>query len=178
MNTASRYAKAWMEEALQNGSVDEALRDIATITSTVDGSRDLSLFLKNPIHSRGVKQSVLDEIFKGKVSTQTMNVLNLLVAKGRVGELHAICTSFTSQHQKASGIVEASVSSPIALSQDEQNAVAKALETSLKKRVILTAHVDPSLIGGIKVRIGDQVVDGSVRHQLDVLRDRFTTQDA
>ena len=178
MNSATRYAKAWMDETLEKGSIEEALSDIETLMATLDGSRDLDLFLKNPIHSRLLKKSILVEIFAGKVSEETIKLIELLILKGRVGELYAICQTYKSLHQKASDIVEAEITSALELTQKDLESLKEALQSSLGKTVVPSLNVDPSIIGGIKVRIADQVVDGSVKHQLDVLRKRFTVEEA
>ena len=175
---ARRYAQALTEEAQSTGQLDAADADVALLAETLDGSRDLRLALTSPIVPTAKKRAVLDRLFAGKVSDLTARFLRLLVEKQRDDQIPEILEAYRALRDERTGTVEATVRTARPLSPDEADRLKAALEARSGKTVRMDLRVDPSLIGGLVVRLGDVVYDRSVRHQLDTLRGQLAQRAA
>lgn len=170
---ARRYALALYGEAQDKNAVDRIDEDMAVLGETLSGSRDLVAFFESPVVAREKKEAVVGRLFDGKVSDVTLRFLRLLVEKEREDMIVAITDAYGTLRDERIGIVEAHVKTARPLGYDETQELEKALEARTGKQVRMKMDVEPSLIGGLVVRIGDQVYDRSVQHQLDQLRDQF-----
>ena len=103
------------------------------------------------------------------------NLLRLVVDKNRESELPGIYRAFVQLVEQAQGLVHVEVVSAVALTAPLQEALRAKLESSLQKTVELTLNVDPEILGGLRLRIGDRIADASVRHRLEKLRELLIT---
>ncbi|MDR9387826.1 MAG: ATP synthase F1 subunit delta [Balneolaceae bacterium] len=168
-----RYAKAWL------GSVDSSkhvvlLEDVETVLSTLKESRELVLFIGSPIHENKVKMSVLKEIFGSHVSADTMGLMELLVQKNRTALLQDVCFAVKKQIRDKQGILDVFIDTSTPLSDEVVRSMVSSLESVTAKRVEPTLQVDESLIGGVRIRMGDQVIDGTLKAQLETLRSQLS----
>ncbi len=168
-----RYAKAWL------GSVDSSkhsvlLGDVETVDSTLRESRDLSLFIGSPIHENKLKLSVLKEIFSSHVSGEMMGLIELLVQKNRTELLHDVCLAVKKQIRDDQGILDVYIDSSTPLSNEVVDSVVSSLESATSKKVEPVFQVDESLLGGVRIRLGDQVIDGTLKAQLETLRSQLS----
>jgi F-type H+-transporting ATPase subunit delta len=168
-----RYANALMGLALDGKSVDSVAADLEDIRSTLRQSRELRLLLGSPIVSVSRKGAVLKELFERRVRPITMAFISLLLEKHREYLLEHIVEQFLSQRDVQEGIVTAEVASTVDLTPSQRKELARELERYTRKRVRLQYSRDESLVGGLYVRIGDTVLDASVRNDLIRLRERF-----
>lgn len=175
---ARRYAQALTEEAQKAGSLDAVDADVALLTETLGGSRDLRQALTSPVVSHPKKLAVLESLFGPRVSDLTLRFLRLLVEKQRDGQIPSILDAYRTLRDERTGTVEADVRSAKPLSADEADRLKAALESRTGKTIRLRITPDPALIGGLVVRVGDVVYDRSVRHQLDQLRDQLAERAA
>ena len=175
---ARRYAQALTEEAQKAGSLDAVDADVALLTETLDGSRELRQALTSPVVSHPKKLSVLTSLFGERVSDLTLRFLRLLVEKQRDGQIPSILDAYRTLRDERTGTVEADVRSAKPLSADEADRLKAALEARTGKTIRLRITPDATLIGGLVVRVGDLVYDRSVRHQLDQLRDQLAERAA
>ncbi len=170
---AERYALALFEAAEQLDKVDLIFGDMEAIGMTLAGSRELRSLLASPVVKPDVKSRVLEEIFKKQISKETMSFITLLVKKQREGLLAETTVEFRSLYEMKRGVLNASVESAVELREEERNEITTKLETMLGKKVTPTFTVDPAIRGGFVARIGDTLIDASLRHQLEVLREQF-----
>ena len=170
---ARRYAQALFEEAKQSGNVEQVDEDVDLIRDSLDGSRELVLVFESPIIPREKKESIVKELFKSRVQPVTLHFLQLLIEKKREDLFPAVVRAYGDLRDRQLGIVEARVRAAVGLDEAERERLGAALERRTGKRVRLEVDVDPDLIGGLVVRIGDTVYDSSVRHQLGVLREQL-----
>lgn len=170
---ARRYAQALYEEAQQHGRVEAVDQDMDLIRETLDGSRELVLFFESPILTREKKETVVQELFEGHVQPTTLHFIRLLVEKKREDLLPSVVRAYRALRDAEQGIVEAKARTAHPLSDAEQKALTQALEKLTGKRIRLQVEQDATLIGGVVVRVGDTVYDGSVRHKLASLRERL-----
>lgn len=170
---ARRYALALYQEAQEKGVADRIDEDMDALRETLAGSAELVSLFRSPIVPRPKKEAVLGRIFEGKVHDLTMRFIRLLVEKEREELLPVVVAAYATLKDERLGIVEAHVRSAKPLGFDEAEALRKALESRSGKKVRMKMDVEPSLVGGLVVRIGDKVFDRSVRHQLHVLSAQF-----
>lgn len=172
---AKRYAKALLEIAEESKKLDKITQDIQTIDSLIKISRDIQLFLKSPIIKEEKKKEIIREIFSdGKIDPVTLRFILLLVDKNREGLLHDITKAYQDLYDEKMGIVNAEVVTVIEIDEDEKKKVEqKILELTGANKVKATYKVDPTIIGGIVIKIGDRVYDGSIRRKIYLLREQL-----
>ncbi len=167
VQAARRYAQAAFAIASDNGTVDlwrAELNDVASVLA----ESGLAPVLANgriPVDQRvALVERALD------VSVLVLNLARLLVLKGRSQEARAVATAFTRMADKAAGIEHAEVTTAVALDAAQLAAIEEQLSRSLGKTVQARSSVDPAIIGGVVVRVGDRLLDGSIRTRLKELR--------
>ena len=170
---ARRYARALYDEAEHLGLTEEVGRDMDAVRSTVADSRELRIFLANPTIPREKKRSIVGTLFQGHVGDLVLRFLQLVVDKGRESMLQSMAEAYVAMRDVRTGIQEVRAATAVPLSESERGMLTEALEQFTGKRVRLLTDVDPRLLGGIVVRVGDEVRDGSIRHRLAVLRERL-----
>jgi F-type H+-transporting ATPase subunit delta len=175
---ARRYAQALTEEAQSQGALDVADADVALLAETLEGSRDLQFALTSPVVPAHKKRAVLDRLFGDNVSDLTLRFLRLLVEKQRDDQIPEILAAYRQLRDERTGTVEATVRTARPLSSSEAERLKGALEARSGKTVRMDLRVEPALIGGLVVRLGDVVYDRSVRHQLDSLRGQLAQRAA
>jgi len=168
---AARYAKSLLDLAQEQGTLPAIKQDMDLLASVMAGSRDLRLLLRNPIVKHDKKLAILTAIFGGKVSETLMRFFQILTSKNREAALEHIGDEFLAQYNAQQGVQVAEVTSATALSAEARAEVERLVrqQTGLTQ-VSLTEKVDPSLIGGFVLRVGDQQLDDSVRGGLRRLR--------
>lgn len=170
---ARRYAKALLDLAKERDEVDAVLEDISSIDQTLKGSRELTLFLQNPIINYDDKQAVLEKLFANQSEEVTNLFLKLLVRKNRINILDQIAEAFIDRYNEFAGIIKIGATVAYELSDAQRNELQQKLEAKTGKKVDLAVEVDASVMGGMAVRIDDTVVDGTVKNQLKDLENQL-----
>lgn len=170
---ARRYAQALYQEAEAAGKADQIDEGVQSLQESLDASRELDQFFRSPIISREKKAAVIGTLFDGKVDPLIVRLMRLLVQKGREDILPSVVRQYAELRDERLGLVEALVKTAMPMEYDETESLRQVLETRTGKKVRLRIEVEPEMIGGVVVRIGDLVYDGSVRHQLSTLREQF-----
>jgi F-type H+-transporting ATPase subunit delta len=165
LTAAKRYAKALYEVAAESGITEQAIAELKEAV-TVLAHPELELVLSHPNIDANVKTDLLLRIFEGKVSEAVLNLLRLLVERKRVLLIPAVCDEFVRIAGEALGRTEAVVYSPMPLSEQETASIQARFGAVTGKTIQVTNIVDQSLLGGIKVRIGDTLYDGSLSGKL------------
>lgn len=170
---AKRYAQALFDESVRMGQTEAVDADMSVVDDSLTGSTELLKFFQSPIISREKKASVVKGLFEGRVSTRTLEFMQLLVSKRREDVFPEIVAAYRELRDEQLGVVSASARSAKSMSSEDEQQLRSAVERMTGKRVRLDVVIDPSLIGGVVVQVGDTVYDGSVRNQLATLRARF-----
>ncbi|NGM66327.1 F0F1 ATP synthase subunit delta [Sphingobacterium sp. SGR-19] len=173
---ASRYAKSLLDLAQEQGQLDAVKGDIDGVISVLKSNSELLAILKNPIIKGDKKRNILAAIFEGKINSVILSFFYILVNKGRAGILLDIAQEFVREYNETKGIVKASVTSATALSEPNLTELQKIIADEIKADVILKNMVDPSLIGGFVVRVGDRQMDASIAGKLSKLEKHFAAQ--
>lgn len=170
---ARRYAQALNEQAAQTGVLEQVDADIDLISNALADSRELRAFFGSPIISRDKKGQVVKALFSDRIQKITMTFVELLVSKRREGVFPAIVSSYRDLRDVQLGIKAVSVRTAYELSGQDRASLETALQSLTGKQVRLETRVDASIMGGMIVRVGDTVYDGSISNQLATLRERL-----
>jgi F-type H+-transporting ATPase subunit delta len=173
VNTADGYAAAFLEVAKAEGALGTVGRELATFADTMVSSAQLSQTLTDQAIPVARRQGVVESLLGTKAHPVTANLVSLVVGAGRAKELPAIAQAFLARSATDAGRESGEVRSAYPLSQDQQMALTQAVEKSTGKKVELTFLVDPTVLGGIVTRVGDTVIDGSIKSRLSLLRARI-----
>lgn len=173
VRVARRYARALFEVALNQQRLQQTADDLNALRGAMERFSELRTFFYSPLIPRDRKIARLREAFSGQVQPHTLRLLELLVEKRREKFLEAVCHEFQRLQEAHQGVVRATIESAVPLTTDEQNALVQKLEQSTGKRIIPTFEVNPELIGGVRVQMGDYQIDGTLRGALDRLRDHI-----
>ncbi len=167
-----RYAKALILIGQEDGQAEAYNDELAAMVGLFDSQDGFESALVNPLIKKGDrKQLLLAVIGATKVSDIMKSFLTLLFDKGRIGFLRDIASYYKDMADELKGVVKASVISATELSEDAVNKIKESLSKKTGKTVVLNVEQDPSLIGGVVTKIGDLVLDGSVKTQLINMRE-------
>ncbi len=166
---AKRYAEALYSVASERNQVDSVEKELVSILDVFNSHPELMNVLEHPGISIDAKKKQVAELFQGRVSDLVLNFLNLLFDRRRQDAIAEIGATYVELADAARGRIKAEVESAVQLSDEELNALKSKLGVN-GKQVEFAAKVNPSLIGGLKVRIGDRVLDYSVTGQLERFR--------
>mgnify|MGYP000870573627 CR=1 FL=1 len=166
MELGRKYAKAIFELACEDDKLKEYGADLAKVQQLYTQCPELKAYLCNPNIQPEEKKSLLREVFEGGVQEMVLNFLLLLVDKRRMMVFDAIHAIFGQLSNEKLGIAVADVTTVDALTSAQLKELTEKLERITGKQVSLREHRDPSLIGGVVVRIGDRRIDGSIKGRL------------
>lgn len=168
---AKRYAQAVFELATEQGTIERWNDDLA-ILDALAADEDLAAFFANPGKSESEKIEVLDDALKG-AQPEARRLGQMLVRRRRLPIIPEMVEAYREAVLAHSGVVVAKVTTAIELGVDGEQQVKDQLSTLFGKEVVLKTEVDPSLIGGLVVRVGDNLIDGSVSNSLRRLHERL-----
>jgi F-type H+-transporting ATPase subunit delta len=170
---ARRYAGALFEAARGQDVIDRVESDLGLVTYSLQTMPRLREVMAHPLIPPKGKKDIVAEIFRDEIEDITLRFLYLLINKRREEILEEVESEFVRFANDFRGILPALVISAVPLTLDEQSRLRAGLQESTGKRVELQLEEDPSLVGGLCVRIGDTVIDGSVKGYLASLRERL-----
>ena len=168
---SNTYGEALFELAVEEGKEDVFLDEIVVIRQAIRENPDFSRLMEHPQILKEQKLEVLENVFNGRISDELMGFLSLIVTKDRYDDIDSILEYYVNGIKALKGVGVASVKSAAELSDNLKKEIEKKLlETTSYKSMEIDYSVDPELIGGIVIRIGDRVVDNSVQTKLNKLQ--------
>ena len=175
---ASRYAKSLFDSAKEQNKVEAVLSDTQLIINTCANSAELLAVLESPLFSAEKKNEIIKAIFGDKIDSLTISFIGLLGEKGRESLLPEAAAAYVAQYQSENGILNAVVTTAVPL----EAAQLAAFQTKIAaqfgaKDVILDTKVDPEIIGGFIIEIGDRQIDASVKRDLNDIKKQFLDAD-
>jgi len=170
---ALRYAKATLNLAKEKGLAKEINDDMSLIDQTIHENHDLLNMLKSPIIKSAVKRSILTELFGKKINAISQGVINLLIENKRLPLLPLVASEYTIIYDFLKGVEIAQVTSAVPLNKDLENRILKKVREMSGKDISLKNIIDPSIIGGFILRVGDKQYDSSISGQLSQLSSTF-----
>lgn len=170
-----RYATALFGAAQKAGIIDKVESDLGLVSYTVENSPQLMDSIAAPVIPANTKREIMQTIFAGKIDEVTLNYLYLLVEKRREEAILQTEEEYIELANEARGVLVAEVTTAVELDKAQETALAAKLSVVTGKMVNLNLAVDPSIKGGVIVRIGDKVIDGSIKGQLEALRENLAS---
>ena len=167
------YARSLYELAEKAGGRDkivEVAEELEGVCELARGDHAIREFLASPLIERTKRGATLRRIFHEKITDLVLRFLLVLNDKGRLGHLEPICDAYEQLVHEAFGRVEVDVYTPQPLSGDQRATLEQRIGASLGKEPVIHSHTDPNMIGGLKLRIGDELIDGSVASRLRRMR--------
>jgi F-type H+-transporting ATPase subunit delta len=164
------YAEALFQVARAEESVDRVEEELTRMKDALESNVQVKEFMNNLQISPEGKKSALSQIFGGKVSPIILNWFNMVIDQGRQRKLPSILEVFFALAQESREKVTAEVISSVSLSEDQVQRLEKELSRASKKQVFLKPMVDESILGGVIVKIENKIIDGSVKHHLEEMK--------
>ena len=166
-----RYSRALFDLALETGKLDAVRADLKSLKAAWLESADLRRLATSPIISADDQARGLAAIAtKAKFEITTKNFLGLLAQNGRARDLAAVTTGFEALYARHAGVVAAEVVSTQALTPAQLQSITSALTSALGKNPEITTRIDPSILGGLKVKVGSKLFDASLKTKLDQMK--------
>lgn len=171
MTTSSKnYAGALAEIADDNIiSYDEIKNDLNTISVIIKNSPDLKSVLENITIATDVKNSIIDEVFKNQINEKLVNFLKILTNKNKFDEFDEIKSDFESIYNDVNNIKLVEVTSAVELTQEQKNRVTEKLQAKLNKQIKANWLLNSDIIGGLIIKIDDNVINSSLKNKLEKL---------
>ncbi len=173
LTVASRYAKSLIDLAGEQNLVEVIKNDMEFFHDTLKANSELKAVLANPIISHSKKISILDDVFKSRVNAVSLSFFKLMVNKGRGDVLYFTSLEYVNLYDIKNNIVHARVTSATELSAENKATIMADVKAATGSAVKLETRVDPSLIGGFVLTVGDRQIDTSVANDLNKLRKEF-----
>ena len=165
-----RYASALLSAAEEGNFLDTIVEELQVIKEVLEHSRDLVHALRSPLVKGDKKIHILEEVFRGSVGEKMFLFLKLVARKKRAGLLPEIIDEFQILLDEKRGIINVDVTSAVQLSDEQTDELVTRLAAFTGKKIRARMAVNEQFIGGVAVKIGDTIYDGSISHQLQVLR--------
>jgi F-type H+-transporting ATPase subunit delta len=171
---AIRYAKAVLQQANDTKVSQEVFDDMQSVYATIEGSSELRSVLKSPVVTLNDKKEALHKIF-AKQSATTKSLIDVLVANKRIDQLGGVASSFIDLYNESKGVKVAKVTTAVALSPElEKLVLAKVKELTGSTSVTMENEIDPTILGGFILRVGDLQYDASISNQLGNIKREFS----
>ncbi|RQD72290.1 MAG: ATP synthase F1 subunit delta [Tindallia sp. MSAO_Bac2] len=173
---ANKYARALFEAVLESDSLEpgSALEELDAITASFDEVPKFYQLYTSPVISDDEKKKMLTSIFKDRLSPEIYHFLLILIDKQReiaFLDIHAVFQKLTEEYQKK---MKVTVITAVPLNDETVDRLRQTLNRVTGKEVELFNQVDDSIIGGAMLRMGDQVIDGTLRRRLNIMKDELT----
>lgn len=168
-----RYATALLEIAKENNLLDEIYQEFEVVVHELTKEKKMWELMTSAQVEKKEKEKILEKVFKKRINKYLYNFLMILLKENRFFELELIFLAFKESYLSEKNILEASVLSAIKLTDDHMKKVQEQLEKRTRKKVIVKNIIEESILGGLVIYIGGQIIDGSVRNQLNVLRSKL-----
>jgi F-type H+-transporting ATPase subunit delta len=170
---AVRYAKAILSFALEQSKEVEVNNDMLVVVNTIEENKDLQLVLSSPVLKSELKKVAIKEVFSSKVSSLTIGLIDLLVENKRLSILTDVAKKYTVIFDELKGIEVAKVTTAVPLTDVLNTQVLAKVKEITGKEATIENIVNPDIIGGFILRIGDVQYDASISNKLQVLKRQF-----
>jgi F-type H+-transporting ATPase subunit delta len=165
-----RYALALYQVGEKNNKVEDYIRELKEIVYLIKNNVELLSIVEHPEITTSKKKCVFEAIFKDQIDEHLLSFLLILIEKERIPYLEEKLRELEKIHLEKQNMVEATVKTVIPLNEEEKASLIKKLETQYEKTILLKEEIDKSLIGGVYVRVGNDVIDGTVKAEFDEIK--------
>lgn len=169
-----RYATALFDLAVSEGAMAKYEEEVKVIVRALRDEPDFMAVLNDHKVTKENKISLVENVFTDKVSNPIVGLLVLLVKKGRQGDLLDVLEAFLERVKAESGITKAVITSAVPLKEAQVTAIKEKLEAGTKAKIEIETIVDTSIIAGLVIRVGDKVVDASIKGEMQTLKKQLS----
>jgi F-type H+-transporting ATPase subunit delta len=173
LRIARVYAEALLEAAAQAGQAEQILRELEEVRAAIHGVPEADAFLHSPSFGRNTREAILRKAFEGQGSDLLLNFVLVLNHHDRLPLFRGVVQIYRELYDRRFGRVPVRVTSAAPLGDDQVQRLRDGLRTSLQREPVLDFKVDPSLLGGVVVRVNDWMYDSSLRSRLLAVRDEL-----
>jgi len=170
---ALRYAKAILNLAKEKKLANLVNSDFKLIKNTLENQKEFQVILLNPVIKSNVKKTILKKVFASKINALTLGLINLLIENKRLNLLLDVAKEYIVIYDFDMGIEVAKVTTAVPLSKKLEDKILKKVKALTGKKVSVKNYVDPTVIGGFILRVGDKQYDASINGKLNVLKRDF-----
>jgi len=170
---AGRYAEALYDIGVRENNIDQLEEELLAVYQVLKESEPFRKIINHPRITADEKKEVLANLFKGRISVIMLSFLGYVLDRQREFYLPDMTERFTGLANKARNICDIQVTSAVELTSEEKENLGNAMAKSTGKKVRLDFNVDQELLGGVIVRVGDKIIDGSVRYRLQALHEHL-----
>ncbi len=164
------YASSLIEVGQEQNILSDLEEEMKFLSDLMADKADLSLFLGSPAIPRDAKKDFVDKVFKGKLSGYIVNFLKVLIENDRQSCIHDIYRAFMEQMDNVYNRQRVTVISSVPLDASLKSKLTEKMKGIIQKNVLLIEEIDPGILGGIIIKIGDRVIDGSLKKDLRNIR--------
>lgn len=165
------YATALLELGQERGEAEAYGEELTELAALFADSRDFRVFFENPKVPQSDKLNVLEKTLKGQVSESVLNLLKVLVKRGRQELFGQISAAYKEAHDELRGRTNVTITTASPIDSALKSELVGMVSKKLNREIVAAERVDEHLLGGVTIRIGDTVIDGSVRTKLNRVRE-------
>jgi F-type H+-transporting ATPase subunit delta len=165
-----RYALALYQVAEEKGKVDQFLDELKTVVGLIDQDANLKLLIEHPSISTSSKKEFLEKIFKGKVEDDVLSFMKLLLEKGRMLEIGNMLKQLQDIYLEKHNTSVAEIKTVVPLLEEEKTELISNLQKKFNRTIILKEELDPAILGGMFVKVENEVIDGTVKSKIDEMK--------
>jgi F-type H+-transporting ATPase subunit delta len=170
---SSKYAGSLLEIAFEKKSDEILTQEIDDILEIFNSNSQLRRIIENPVVKKEIKLKILQDIFLNKISKELFDFLTFVINKNRDELLYDILQRFSELRDRSLGIVKVDLTASIEFDDNQVADLKSKLEHMLNKKVFFSFRLDKSIIGGFVARVGDTIIDASLKNQLNSIRKQF-----
>jgi F-type H+-transporting ATPase subunit delta len=174
---ARRYAKSLLILAKERGELDAINEEMSLLRKVISENKDLRVFLKSPVIKKDKKIDVLNKLFAGKIGTLVQGFITIITKNNREGLLYEIAIAFNEQYDEINKIITGMVTSAVELDEATKSKIRDIIGVIEHNDIKIEGRVNPDIIGGVVLRVGDSQIDASIARQLRDLKNTLTTED-
>ena len=168
-----RYAKAFLEYAIENKMTEQGLADLELLTSTLQSHRELRNILSQPFLSKAKKETIITKIFEGKISDKTLNFIKLMLDKNRHDIIMYILAPYRELYYEYNNIAEVTITTAVKIDEPTQQKLIWFVKDKINGDVQIINKIDKNIIGGFIINYLDYQYDRSIRNDLKKLQGLF-----
>ena len=169
-----RYAKAFLEYAIQNDMVDESLADLELLTETIQSNRELRNILSQPFVQKSKKEAILKRVFENKISDKTLNFIDLILEKNHPELLTNLLIMYRDMYNDYKGIAVVTITTVVKIDEKRQQHLLSFIKHAINGNIQIINKIDKKIIGGFVINYKDYQYDASIYTKLRNLESLFT----
>lgn len=169
----ARYAKAIYAIAEEEKNIDKIYEELNSVMEIYEFDKEFKNFVDHPLVKRSEKKEFIVKVFSEKFEGETLNILEYLVEKNRLSYIRSIVSEYLKIYYTKNSIVEAEATFAIEPNKEQVDKLLAKLEKRTNKKVKLKTRVDKTILGGIVIRIEDEIIDASVKRELEAFRNNY-----